>query len=372
MSDTAFFTIHCSACRGGVEFPAHGIGHRITCPHCGVELQLTFPSTPEHDPAWYLTQYLDSVGFPRGEEQLRALSRFVVPNTPSALLHQHGESALGHEEAMQLIDRFVAEGLLEESRDLAILLQTESSAALKALAKSRKVSTSGNKETLARRLAKADPAAMHERFAGTCYLICTAKGALLVEQWRAVCDWRKMSAERQCIQALIQRDFTKACVAFAWQGSQQCAAAEHDGQIEAQVDSFDIKILHHIWDANLRRHSAFAAEVVESLRVAASMMHLSGSNNPGPWLSNIAHQSSADWLVESRTLLFYAFEKARLEGFKSTGATEVQVLGSGSASDCDVCLSDAGRVYCIDEVPVLPHEYCSCGDGCRCVLIATR
>lgn len=40
MNDPELITMHCPQCKGGVEFPADGIGQRIACPHCQVEITL--------------------------------------------------------------------------------------------------------------------------------------------------------------------------------------------------------------------------------------------------------------------------------------------------------------------------------------------
>ena len=35
-----FLTHYCEACGGGIEFPEHGVGTDIPCPHCGVSITL--------------------------------------------------------------------------------------------------------------------------------------------------------------------------------------------------------------------------------------------------------------------------------------------------------------------------------------------
>jgi ribosomal protein S27E len=46
-----YLSISCPACGGGVEFPAHGIGTVIPCPHCGRRFALFSPedSPPKVD-----------------------------------------------------------------------------------------------------------------------------------------------------------------------------------------------------------------------------------------------------------------------------------------------------------------------------------
>src|SRR5208283_2851180 len=45
MSNPELITMHCPRCKGGVEFPADGVGQRIACPHCQAELTLKRPAT---------------------------------------------------------------------------------------------------------------------------------------------------------------------------------------------------------------------------------------------------------------------------------------------------------------------------------------
>lgn len=44
MSETAYLKCLCQQCGGAIEFPAHGVGSTIPCPHCGLNTIL-------HDPA---------------------------------------------------------------------------------------------------------------------------------------------------------------------------------------------------------------------------------------------------------------------------------------------------------------------------------
>ncbi len=58
-----------------------------------------------------------------------------------------------------------------------------------------------------------------------------------------------------------------------------------------------------------------------------------------------------------------AEQKAALARIRSGLATKVRILANHDA--CPVCKALEGA-YEFDEVPELPHEGCSHGDGCRC------
>ena len=42
---TGFVKCACNNCDIFIEFPAHGVGETITCPHCGMETVLFEPAT---------------------------------------------------------------------------------------------------------------------------------------------------------------------------------------------------------------------------------------------------------------------------------------------------------------------------------------
>lgn len=43
MSETPFLKCPCQHCGGSIEFPVHGVGLAIDCPHCGIKTQLFRP-----------------------------------------------------------------------------------------------------------------------------------------------------------------------------------------------------------------------------------------------------------------------------------------------------------------------------------------
>ena len=43
MSEDAYLTNHCQHCDGGIEFPQHGVGAEIECPHCKRSIRLVMP-----------------------------------------------------------------------------------------------------------------------------------------------------------------------------------------------------------------------------------------------------------------------------------------------------------------------------------------
>src|SRR5436190_6734142 len=53
MNSSNFLKCFCSACRGPIEFPTHGLGQEVACPHCGKSVMLS-ASTPRRKHRWML------------------------------------------------------------------------------------------------------------------------------------------------------------------------------------------------------------------------------------------------------------------------------------------------------------------------------
>ncbi|GDY23457.1 hypothetical protein LBMAG56_48040 [Verrucomicrobiota bacterium] len=50
MSEPRFLKCSCAYCGGHIEFPAHGVGMEINCPHCGQSTLLAAPALPSSVP----------------------------------------------------------------------------------------------------------------------------------------------------------------------------------------------------------------------------------------------------------------------------------------------------------------------------------
>ncbi len=331
---------------------------------------MAFPAGREADPAKQLRAFLRSGSFPAEEKDLLALALFAFPTEPSVLTRPGVRYASDDAEAGRVVERFAAEGLLQDaSGNLEALLQGESSAALKALAKERKLPSSGTKDILAKRLVAADPEAMRARFHGKRFYICSVKGAILTDKWREAGERQRELTEGWCLQALMQGRFNDACLARAASGASRLEPLGI-GANSANCDiSPDVEVLQTIFTGQIKRQAAFDQEVMAGIRLAAAMMHLWGTNNARRCLPKGAGRQEIDWTVEARMLLFYALGKSRIQAMKRAGIKRVKFLASGNQDDCPTCRSDSGRVFPIDSIPTLPHERCTCETGCRCAAL---
>lgn len=347
MGDQAFFTIFCTSCKGGIEFPAQGIGLEVECPHCRQTVMLSFPTGPDCDPVEQIDAFLSASSFPKSETELRLLSAFSFPSERDPVLEQFKSARGMGGDPDDVIDRFLSEGFLQDGgADVVVLLQGMSLAELKDHAKARGLALSGNKETVAKRLVRADPDGMRAMFRGRHYLVCSRKGQMLALRFYEAKRKKQEQAENKCLAALRDGRLKDACLAGGEMG-----------------------ILQSIFSVLLPRHAQLDANTVQNLRVGAAMAHIWGCDT-SRWLPKNLDEHEVNLAAEARMLLFHVLERIRLGVMKQAGITRVKVVGSGHPTDCRVCRSASGTKHPIQEAPILPHEGCTCEMGCRCMLCA--
>ena len=370
MNESALFVNHCPTCGGGIEFPANGVGMTIPCAHCHSTLTLGFPVGQNDSPTEQLNAFLRCSAVPIDVKVLLDISLFSSPTTCATLTCPRIGSCTTEAEAIEKIGRYVAEGLLEDvSTDVLAILRTESSKTLKALAKERCLPTSGTKDKVARRLVDADPQGMGALIAGCRYFACTIKGTMLVEKWNEADSYQKKIAENESLQALRAGCLKDACMAVANYEASRMIPRGFGIDWKNYDASHDMKVLQIIASAQLRRHAESDQSTMQTLRVAAGMIHLWGTNTLGDWLPESFSHARHKWAVEARMLLFHANHQLRLAQMLSVGIQFVETLGPGTPDCCRQCRTDSGKKYQIEKAPVLPHERCTCEDGCRCLIV---
>lgn len=372
MNEDIYFENHCESCGGGVEFPANGVGEQIPCPHCQRLITLSFPADANSNATKQIQAYLATSSFPTKRAELRLLRHYASPGQVSDLRELETWANNLGEDPKAVVDRFVSDGLLHEcNSDLVQLLQTKSSSELKSMAAAMKIPVSGTKETLAKRLFKANPAGMRELFYGKTYLTCTPRGTVLVakfcESEKEIRDSEReiqKRAELKTFSVLTEGRLKDACILVASFKASRVFPPDPGIDWNKNDCDRDLIILQNIFSTQLKRLASLDQNDILRLRIAASMMQLWGENDPSPWLPNDGLDRSA----ESRMLFFAALSVVRLEEMKQAGIKRVEVLGS--ANTCSTCRSENGKKYPINAAPVLPHESCRCKTGCGCLLLA--
>jgi len=368
MGEPGYITNNCQYCGGGIEFPDHGVGAEIECPHCARLIRLVGP-TDTKAPTPCVTE--PSPGTRLSPAELLLLSKFLSPSYIGSLGSFEPWNAVLEAHPSVVINGFLGAGLLEKvAPDLVFLLCSESSSNLKSLAKERSLPMSGTKPVLARRLAKADPEGIARLFRDRMYLSCTPTGRGLAEEFLEAGVKAEQQARDRSLAALQQHQLEEACRVVASFEASRVFGRGLGINWQKYDPSRDSEVLHLIFSQRLVRHEQFDGRALDNIRVAAAMMHLWGTNNPKPYLEKSLNYDEVDWEVETRMLLSRALGIVHLQEIKSAGIQRVRVLGSGSVGDCQVCRSDSEVVYPVAQAPVLPHVGCCCPNGCRCILVA--
>ena len=369
MSKDGYLTNHCQHCGGGVEFPGHGVGAEIECPHCQHLMRLVTP--PESKTAALSAGQLLPEA-PLSPAGLLFLSKFLSSREIADVIRDERWNLVLEVHPSVVVDRFMARGLLEMvTPDLVSLLCSKSGNDLKNFAKERGLPSSGTKPVLARRLSKTDPEGMADLFRGKTYLSCTQVGRELAERFLATEAKAEQHAQAQSLAALRHGEFEQASrVVASFAASRIFGGGAEDHWQQAQSIR-DIGVLRLLFSECLARHAHLEEKVLRNIRVAAAMMQLWGTNNPKSYLE-AGLSLEVDWVVETGLLLSRALGIVRLEEMKAAGIERVQVLASGDPADCEKCIADNNKTYQIGSAPFLPHQECTCQTGCRCILLASE
>jgi hypothetical protein len=363
-----YLTNHCQHCGGGIEFPKHGVGAEIECPHCNRPIRLIPPCEPE---AANLPESSSSAEVGLSRAGLLLLSKFISPREVDALGSKDYWKSVLEDDLAAVVDGFLHRGLLEQvTPDLIWLLRSRPSNELKVLAAKRGLGQSGNRETLAKRLVRSDPEEMARLFRGRVYLACTHEGGTLVENFLQAEAEAKRDAEARCLAAVRERRFEDAIQIVAALGGKRGSGMGEQADHQSGGSRATRRVLDLIFTQLLPRHAGLDEPTMLSIHTAAAMMELWGTNDPRPWLAADPRPEQVDRSTEARMLLSGAWQKFRIEEMQRAGIKRAEILPPSDEDVCPACRAHGGRVYSIEELPELPCEGCSCETGCRCIALA--
>ncbi len=315
----------------------------VQCEHCGGVLDGSTRSAASPNPA----SGLSDPAF------LLFLSRFTQPNSlenqrPAA----EWEAALGVN-LSTAIARLVHEGFVRPVElDLPRLLSWQfGSGQLKAMAKERGLVVSGTKEILGKRLAEADALGMAKLIRHDTFFVCTERGLAVAEKFKASQKAKREEAERDTLHLLKSGHLEEACLRVT--------------TFEAGRGLPNLSILTRIISAKPKRFALLPAESLSKARVAAAMTHLWAESYAfaGRWI-----EEPDGWdeiYLAARGVLAYASNEANIARCKEFGYKRVKVCGSSNPM-CEECTRENGKVYDIGMAPEIPHEKCTCEEGCPC------
>jgi hypothetical protein len=304
------------------------------------------------------------------EPHLLLLTKFINPKAVESLTGLDRWENVLQENATKALKRFQRDGALRPANTAEKLESAYRVSDLQRLLKERGLPPSGRKADLIHRLIVADPKGMEQSVAGKEVLVCTDKGRSVGEEYRAKEQAERHKVEQRVWDFLLAKKFKQASQAVAAYEARQ-VFPRGIGIDWAEYDpSRDVDLLETIFRKTPKILSQVPKEKLNSLRMAAAMMALWGTNSAKRWLPPdfmTTTPMAAD--VAVRMFSFYTLNLAHIKNYKQSSVVKgVQVIAADDS--CPACKRLDGKKYSLESAIELPHEHCTHEMGCRCTWIA--
>lgn len=260
----------------------------------------------------------------------------------------------------------VAEANLAQRLD-AMLTVTD----LKKALQKHSLKVSGKKADLIERLVTEAPQEARRLAARHRALVCTNKGREIAEAYLKEVNTKREQAEQTALAMVQQRRFTDAARAVAAFEQTQVFPRGMgmnwgDPELPERLGD-EIKRIFEVRPSILRD---MPDDRWETVRIAAAMMELWGTNSARAWLpKGFDTGTRFDPSTAARMVLFHVCHLRTLKHCQEMGDKRVNILTAGAGSSCDRCLEMEGKKFPLEKVPELPHPECEHELGCRCLII---
>ena len=300
---------------------------------------------------------------------LEFLSKFTTGNSAESFQgHTHWQSALQMHPS-DAINSLITGGFLEKSNLATALTCRCGATQLKSLAKEIGVSSSGRKDQIAERLAKANSDVVKNLAVGFEVFSCTEKGLAAVRGFQERAKNAKSQAETLAVEALRSKQFKEACRVIASYEAAQVSPRGLGIDWKDYDDRHDVGILRIIFETKPERFASISDIQLQEVRVAAGMLQLWGVNDASRWL---VHSKADEFGMEpddaAMLLLNYGLNMKRLAEFQLLGIKKVQILGG--CDECPACQEIKQKFFPLVDVPEVPLANCTCETGCTCTITA--
>jgi hypothetical protein len=296
------------------------------------------------------------------------LSKFVHPRKLDDFANDSWENVLD-ELPKHAIERFAKEGLVSPANLVDTLSCKCGGAELKKMLKQRGLPVSGRKDEMIQRLVDADPDSMKIIAAGLIVLICTQHGKELADEYLATEKEKRGQVEQQTLEYIRKHDFKKASLTVSAFEAEQVFPRGMGIDWEHHNPDREIGLLNSIFGGTPKILAKLGNDKLEDLRIAAAMHVLWGKDNTKEWLPpNFETGLSINVNVAATMFFFYALHLANLKQYRESGFVDYVEIKYYHPDSCDACKKLANKKYKLDEVPELPHEYCTNEMGCRCIV----
>jgi len=201
-------------------------------------------------------------------------------------------------------------------------------------------------------------------------LQCSEQGREIAETFLGEEESKRVAVEQRVLESLRRRNFKKASETVAEYEAQQVFWRGIGVDWENHDPEPDVVRLNIMFNEQPRILKGLSEEQKESLRIAAAMMNLWGTNSGKKWLSSTPDgDPPSDPDVAIRMWSFFASQKASLAEYRRNSDVVTHVAVSCAPNTCDACRRLAGKKYLLSKAPELPHEHCTHKKGCRCAYL---
>jgi hypothetical protein len=301
---------------------------------------------------------------------LLLLSKFRNGDSPDRYRDAEYWETVLKEKPVKAIEQFLKEGVLEPAGLQELVDYKFKASDLKLMLKERGLKVSGRKEELVQRLIENDEQSMHEATKGLHMYLCTTEGIQLAEHYLEGEKAKRDAAERNVLDLLATKEFSKAVrIVAQYEASQVFPRGLgidwKNYDVESGVESLRIifeKVPGILKDIEENR--------LNKLRIAAAMMQVWGTNTAGRWLPDGFETGiRLDSDAACRMFVFHATHLRNMEGYKEARVKTVEVSSVGDGNTCAECQKISGKKFKLESVPELPYAKCTCDIGCRCTTI---
>jgi hypothetical protein len=234
-----------------------------------------------------------------------------------------------------------------------------------------KLSTAGNKHSMAARLVEQAPDETTRILQKCRVLICSEKGVVIA---RAYLDYEKQrleEARKNSANAIreqrwsdaetIIRKFNQDCV-FPRGFSLSAINEYEDDEVDSQTTRYSttVEVLRRIYYRTpiLAKNNGW--DKFPDVNFYAAMFYLWGN------AIEAGIECSDEMDEAANAYISHAFFLAKIALYKSIGVKYVQLTTCNDDFVCKYCSKMAVRKFLITEIPELPHEKCTSPAGCRC------